>query len=36
MTTPTDIVRSFYDKLAAADAPGALSLMASDLEWIVR
>src|ERR1700743_1412426 len=32
--TPTDIVRNFYHKLAAADAPGALSLMAPDIEWI--
>jgi hypothetical protein len=34
MTTPTGIVRSFYDKLAAGDAPGALGLMAPDVEWI--
>ena len=32
--TPTDIVRAFYAKLAAGDAPGALDLMASDIEWI--
>ena len=31
---PTDIVRSFYDKLQAGDAPGALGLMAPDIEWI--
>ena len=31
---PTDIVRSFYDKLKAGDAPGALGLMAPDIEWI--
>lgn len=33
MTTPTDIVRSFYDRLAQGDAPGALSLMAPNIEW---
>jgi ketosteroid isomerase-like protein len=32
--TPTDTVRDFYDKLAAGDAPGALGLMAKDIEWI--
>ncbi|WP_237481438.1 nuclear transport factor 2 family protein [Lichenibacterium dinghuense] len=31
--TPTDIVRAFYDRLAAGDAPGALGLMAPDIEW---
>jgi uncharacterized protein len=34
MTNPDEIVRSFYDKLKAGDAPGALSLMARDIEWI--
>lgn len=34
MTTPTEIVRRFYDKLKAGDAPGALDLMAPDIEWI--
>jgi ketosteroid isomerase-like protein len=34
MTTPTEIVRSFYEKLEAGDAPGALGLMAQDIEWI--
>jgi len=34
MTTPTEIVRSFYDKLKIGDAPGALGLMAPDIEWI--
>ena len=34
MTSPRDIVRSFYDKLSAGDAPGALGLMASDIEWL--
>ncbi|MDA9406231.1 MULTISPECIES: nuclear transport factor 2 family protein [unclassified Bradyrhizobium] len=34
MTTPTAIVRSFYDRLAAGDAPGALGLMSPDIEWI--
>ncbi len=33
-STPADIVRDFYDKLARGDAPGAMSLMASDIEWI--
>jgi ketosteroid isomerase-like protein len=33
MDMPTEIVRSFYDKLAAGNAPGALGLMASDIEW---
>ena len=32
--TPTDVVRDFYIRLAAGDAPGALDLMASDIEWI--
>ena len=32
--TPTATVRDFYDKLAAGDAPGALGLMAMDIEWI--
>jgi ketosteroid isomerase-like protein len=34
MTNPVEIVRSFYDKLKAGDAPGALGLMALDIEWI--
>ncbi len=34
MTDPVAIVRSFYEKLKAGDAPGALGLMASDIEWI--
>jgi uncharacterized protein len=34
MNTPTEIIRSFYDKLASGDAPGALGLMAPDIEWI--
>ena len=33
MTKPTEIIRSFYDQLKADDAPGALSLMAHDIEW---
>ena len=32
-TSPTDIVRAFYDALAAGDAPAALGLMAPDIEW---
>lgn len=34
MTNPTEIVRSFYERLKAGDAPGALALMAPDIEWI--
>lgn len=34
MTTPTEIISSFYDKLKIGDAPGALWLMAADIEWI--
>lgn len=34
MNTPTAILRDFYAKLAAGDAPGALGLMAADIEWI--
>lgn len=34
MTEPVEIVRSFYEKLKAGDAPGALALMAPDIEWI--
>jgi len=34
MTSPRDIVRSFYDKLSTGDAPGALGLMADDIEWL--
>jgi ketosteroid isomerase-like protein len=34
MTTPTEIVRSFYQKLGAGDASGALGLMSQDIEWI--
>ncbi len=34
MTNPAEIVRSFYEKLKAGDAPGALGLMAHDIEWI--
>ena len=33
MTTPTEIVRDFYARLAVGDAPGALALMAADIEW---
>lgn len=31
--TSTDVVRHFYDNLAAGDAPGALGLLAADIEW---
>ncbi len=34
MKDPVEIVRSFYEKLKAGDAPGALGLMAPDIEWI--
>jgi ketosteroid isomerase-like protein len=34
MSTPTDIIRGFYEKLKIGDAPSALALMASDIEWI--
>lgn len=33
MTNAREIVRSFYDKLSTGDAPGALGLMAPDIEW---
>ena len=33
MTTAREIVRDFYDKLSTGDAPGALGLMAPDIEW---
>ena len=33
MTTSTEIVRSFYNNLKTGDAPGALGLMAPDIEW---
>ena len=32
-SNPTDVIRDFYDKLAAGDAPGALDLMAPDIQW---
>lgn len=34
MTSPTEIIRSFYDRLKAGDASGALNLMAPDIEWV--
>ena len=34
MTDPVQVVRSFYEKLKAGDAAGALGLMAPDIEWI--
>lgn len=33
MNTNIATVRSFYAKLSAGDAPGALALMAGDIEW---
>ena len=33
-TIPTDLVRNFYERLAAGDAAGALGLMAPDIEWL--
>jgi uncharacterized protein len=33
-STPTDTIRDFYAKLSRGDAPGALGLMAADIEWI--
>ena len=33
MTTPTDLIRDFYARLSTGDAPGALGLMADDIEW---
>ena len=33
MTNSVELVRSFYTKLKAGDVPGALGLMASDIEW---
>lgn len=34
MTDPLEKIRSFYDKLKAGDAAGALGLMAPGIEWI--
>jgi ketosteroid isomerase-like protein len=34
MSEATNIVRSFYKKLATGNASDALGLMASDIEWI--
>lgn len=34
MTTPTEIVASFYERLKVGDATGALGLMTADIEWI--
>ncbi len=33
MTPATEIVRNFYEALAAGDVPQALGLMADDIEW---
>lgn len=34
MTEPAEIVRSFYERMKAADAAGALALVVEDIEWI--
>ena len=34
MTNPAEIVRSFYGKLKAGHAPGALGFDADDIEWV--
>ena len=34
MTTPVDIVRSFYDALNRGDFPAALLLLDAEIEWI--
>jgi uncharacterized protein len=33
IATPIDVIRDLYDKLAVGDAPGALNLMAADIQW---
>jgi len=33
MTSARNTVHDFYDKLSRGDAPGALGLMAPDIEW---
>lgn len=32
--TNVDIIRAFYTSLSSGDAPGALGLLAPDIEWI--
>jgi ketosteroid isomerase-like protein len=34
MIDPVEIVRSFYERLRAGDAAGALGLMSEDIEWM--
>jgi ketosteroid isomerase-like protein len=34
MTAAVDVIRDFYAKLSVGDAPGALGLMADDIEWL--
>lgn len=34
MTSHQAIIRRFYESLSSGDAPGALGLMAPDIEWI--
>lgn len=33
MNSPRETVRDFYNKLSASDVPGALGLLAPDVEW---
>lgn len=35
MTSPIDIVKSFYDALGRGDASAALGLLSPDMEWNV-
>ena len=34
MSTPTETVKKFYNRLAAGDAPEIMALMTDDIEWI--
>jgi len=34
MNPQSEIIRAFYEALASGDAPGAMALMAADIEWI--
>ena len=33
MTSHTDVIRSFYDRLGLGDVPGLLALLAPEIEW---